>query len=393
MHPTGVMTDYATWDSKSAALVREAEEEEKREKEASDRALGLEGGPKGPTTAKAEAELKELGHHSKSRQEFISWSKGREVSLNHSAQEEAIELLGPEVDGKAVRLSGSEGVTYRFPTDVVKIMVDNCRRVCIRVQSTIRTSTIELYSCSDVDLHLSQPLGTLQVDECVESVRVFFSERDHVGCIYHQNSPGLSLCWGDASSEAHAVGAKGAVQLCTRMASGCAKDPLVTAPVRRGEGEFPLDLPGGAPEATNPACLTAGPPELDAEERRKLAEQRRQGGNDMFRANDFMQATVHYTEALQLDPTLGAVWANRAQCWLKLGNPEKALEDAVQCTQVDPTNPKGWFRKGMSLHAMKRYPEAIPALLEAEKLEPNNKQVVDAIKMAQLMARKAAAGA
>ena len=45
------------------------------------------------------------------------------------------------------------------------------------------------------------------------------------------------------------------------------------------------------------------------------------------------------------------------------------------------------------MHAMKRYPEAIPALVEAEKLEPNNKQIPEAIKMAQLMARKQAAGA
>jgi len=63
----------------------------------------------------------------------------------------------------------------------------------------------------------------------------------------------------------------------------------------------------------------------------------------------------------------------------------------VKCTEVEPANPKGWFRKGISLHAMKRFPEAVPALLQAEKLEPQNKQVVDAIKMAQMMARKSAA--
>ena len=91
----------------------------------------------------------------------------------------------------------------------------------------------------------------------------------------------------------------------------------------------------------------------------------------------------------RLAPESGASWANRSQCWLKMGDLEKALADAEKCTQVEPTNPKGWFRKGISLHAMQRYADAIPALLEAEKLEPSNKQVLDAIKMAQLMARKA----
>merc|ERR1712187_465045 len=103
--------------------------------------------------------------------------------------------------------------------------------------------------------------------------------------------------------------------------------------------------------------------------------------------------SMEYSMALELDPTIDTVWANRSQCWLKLGNHEKALEDAIKCTEVDPSNAKGWFRKGMSLHAMKRYPEAIPALLEAEKIEPNNKQMPEAIKMAQMMARKQAAGA
>merc|ERR1712187_358352 len=133
------------------------------------------------------------------------------------------------------------------------------------------------------------------------------------------------------------------------------------------------------------------PEAAEAAELKKKAEEKRLAGNEMFRANDFMQAAMQYTEALGIDPNMATVWANRAQCWLKLGDPEKSLVDATRCTEVDPKNPKGWFRKGISLHAMKRYPDAIPALVEAEKLDPKNKQIPEAIKMAQLMARKLAA--
>merc|ERR1711871_439603 len=108
----------------------------------------------------------------------------------------------------------------------------------------------------------------------------------------------------------------------------------------------------------------------------------------MFRASDFMQAAMAYTEALNLDDSCAPIWANRAACWMKLGDHTKSLADATKCTEVDPSYAKGWFRKGMSFHAMKNYREAIPALLEAEKLEPTNKQIVEAIKMSQLMARK-----
>merc|ERR1712083_650032 len=157
---------------------------------------------------------------------------------------------------------------------------------------------------------------------------------------------------------------------------------LLTKVVQRGENEFPID----------PTCTNSESPESHAailEDSRSQVELKRQSGNAMFRANDFLQAAMEYTAALELDPTNDALYANRSQCWLKLGNHEKAFDDALKCTEVDPSNAKGWFRKGMSLHAMERHPEAIPALLEAEKLEPNNKQIAEAIKMAQLKARKA----
>jgi hypothetical protein len=390
------MTNYPCWDAKASALVSEVEEQEKRDKELCDEALGLQDCPKGPPTEQAEAQLNQLCKHSKKKLEFIDWSKAREVALTHLAQEEPIELSGPEVDGKAVRLRGSEGVTYLVPKGIVKLIVDKCCRVCIRMLDTMVTSTLELYACSDLDLHLGQPLGTLQVDECIQSVRIVYAERDHVGCIYHQNSPGLSISCSGSSSDLQIVGSEGTVQLCSRLSPKGSRELFWTGLVRRGEGEFPIDLPSGAKEVPmTPASSIQPEPEgaLSQEERQQLAAQRRQMGNDMFRANDFMHATVHYTEALHLDPAMGAVWANRAQCWLKLGDHEKALVDAQQCTEVDPANPKGWFRTGMSFHAMQRHAEAIPALLEAEKLEPHNKQITDAIKMAQHMARKSAAGA
>jgi len=388
------MTNYPCWDTKASMLVSEVEEQERSEQLFCDKALGLEEGPKGPPTEQAEAQLNQLGKHSKKKLEFIDWSKAREVALTHFAQEEPIELSGPEVDGKAVRLNGSEGVTYLVPKGTAKLIVDRCCRICIRMLDTMVTSTLELYACSDLDLHLGQPLGTLQVDECFESVRVVYSERDHVGHVYHQNSPGLSISYAGDSSELQVVGSEGAVQLCSRVSPEGSQKLFWTSPVRRGEGEFPVDLPRGAKGVPMPVRSIQPEPEVapSQKERQELAAQRRQMGNDMFRANDFMYAIVHYTEALHLDPT-GAVWANRAQCWLKLGDHEKALADAQQCTEVDPANPKGWFRKGVSFHARQHHAEAILALLEAERLEPHNKQIRDAIKMAQHMARKNTAGA
>lgn len=83
--------------------------------------------------------------------------------------------------------------------------------------------------------------------------------------------------------------------------------------------------------------------------------------------------------------------ANRAQCFLKMGDPEKALRDSERCIEVGPADfAKGHFRKGMALHAMKRFGEAVSALAEAERQDPKSKQIQDAIKMSGMMARKQA---
>lgn len=395
------MTNYGAWDSKAKSLLREADEEEKQEKEDADKALGLEGGPKGPPTAKAESEIKELGGHSEKRKEFINWSKQREVSLTHKAQDEPVVLEGEEVNEKAVRIQGSEDVTYIIPDGcgIVKLIFDKCKRMKVQMLGSIITSTIEACRCADVSFELAVPVGTFQVDECTSPVSVNYAERDHVGRLYHCNAPGLSVGFGGAGSKLEVVGKSGEVQYFTRLGA-TGSDPLVTDVVRRGEGEFPVDLEGdriNARTAGYPSNANFEQPEPEApplsEENRRKAEVKRQAGNEMFRANDFLQAAMEYTGALELDPSVSALYANRSQCWLKVGNHDKALEDAVKCTEVDPTNAKGWFRKGMSLHAMKRFPEAIPALLEAEKLDPKNKQIPDAVKMAQLMARKQASEA
>lgn len=390
------MTDFNKWDKKATALVAEDEEETKAEEAASNSALGIDPNrAEGPPVVAAQAQMAELGEHSQRRQEFIDWTNSREVKLTHSKPEDGkvVQLSGADVQNKAVRLSGSEDVHYVVPvgSSLVKLMLDKCKNVKLTVEAGLITSTLDLCRCENLDVELQHPVGTIQADECTGApVRVTFADRDHVGQIYHQNTPSLEVGW--AGTDLVNIGLDGEVQFVSALAPPGREELFVTAPVVRGEGEFPTQLgkPDISGQAAPPELLPREAPELPEEERKLLSEEKRQQGNEMFRANDFMQAAMQYTEALQLDPTASAIWANRSVCWLKLGDHAKALDDAIKCTEVDPKNPKGWFRKGMALHAMQRYPEAVPALVEAEKLEPSNKQVQDAIKMAQLKARQQA---
>lgn len=204
-----------------------------------------------------------------------------------------------------------------------------------------------------------------------------------MGKVYHHSSKALSIKFGD--SDFITIGDERPVQLVTQLES----DALVTGPLLRDEKGNILGLPerNGEQSAPTAPAQTEASEQMLKEKKDAAFQAKRESGNEMFRANDFFQAILQYTEALQIDETVSAVWSNRAMCFLKTGNHEKALADATKSVEVDPRNAKGWFRKGISLHAMGQYREAIPALLEAEKLEPTNKQVTDAIRMDQMKAR------
>jgi tetratricopeptide (TPR) repeat protein len=123
-------------------------------------------------------------------------------------------------------------------------------------------------------------------------------------------------------------------------------------------------------------------------------------GNEAFGAGEYAQAILLYSLALDkadelpdVDEPLPAktqlfprdvVLSNRAACFLKLGQHEKAETDAEKATDINPANVKALFRRGLSLHAMKKYLAAIPVLAEAHKLEPKNKQIKEALQFAEV---------
>lgn len=133
-------------------------------------------------------------------------------------------------------------------------------------------------------------------------------------------------------------------------------------------------------------------------------------GNEAFTSGEYAQAILFYTMALdraaelpdstaveeklsgktlntspmkQLFPR-HIVLSNRSACFLKLGHHEKALKDGTDAELLDATYVKGIFRKGLALHAMGRYQDAIRALAAAHKLEPKNKQIKQALQFAEV---------
>ena len=115
-------------------------------------------------------------------------------------------------------------------------------------------------------------------------------------------------------------------------------------------------------------------------------------GNEAFGAGEYAQAILLYSLALDKADELpdqklyprDVLYSNRAACFLKLGQHEKAEEDAQRALAINPDNIKANFRHGLALHAMGKYLAALPVLAKAHKMEPHNKQVKQALQFCEV---------
>eukprot|EP00548_Thalassiothrix_antarctica_P005949 CAMPEP_0194147230 /NCGR_PEP_ID=MMETSP0152-20130528/22599_1 /TAXON_ID=1049557 /ORGANISM="Thalassiothrix antarctica, Strain L6-D1" /LENGTH=567 /DNA_ID=CAMNT_0038847947 /DNA_START=80 /DNA_END=1783 /DNA_ORIENTATION=- len=95
-------------------------------------------------------------------------------------------------------------------------------------------------------------------------------------------------------------------------------------------------------------------------------------GNKALQAGNLTEAIERYTEAIRLDGSNHVYYSNRSAAYLKKGDANNALEDAIACLGLNPQFCKGYSRKGAALHSLKRYNDAIVAYDEGLKKFPND---------------------
>lgn len=91
------------------------------------------------------------------------------------------------------------------------------------------------------------------------------------------------------------------------------------------------------------------------------AEHWKAHGNALFQKSDYEGAVAAYNTAIINDPRLTACFTNRALCYLKLGKPSSAAQDARKAVELEKDNVKGHFYLGWALS------DAIWARAEAEE--------------------------
>ncbi|XP_032529959.2 dnaJ homolog subfamily C member 7 [Danaus plexippus] len=76
----------------------------------------------------------------------------------------------------------------------------------------------------------------------------------------------------------------------------------------------------------------------------RLAEEKKESGNHLYKFKNYKGALAMYEDAIKLCPENAAYYGNRSACYMMLGMYKKALEDAQKAVALDPTFTKGYIR-------------------------------------------------
>ncbi|VAH13108.1 unnamed protein product [Triticum turgidum subsp. durum] len=79
----------------------------------------------------------------------------------------------------------------------------------------------------------------------------------------------------------------------------------------------------------------------------------KQQGDEAFKKQDYLNASVFYTQALKMDNFDAKLLSNRSLCWLRMCNGERAFGDAHECIALCPKWAKAHYRLGAAFMFMK----------------------------------------
>ncbi|XP_032222089.1 uncharacterized protein LOC116604176 [Nematostella vectensis] len=92
-------------------------------------------------------------------------------------------------------------------------------------------------------------------------------------------------------------------------------------------------------------------------------------GNEMANLGNYQAAIELFTQAIKLDARDFRFFGNRSYCFDRLGQFEKALQDADVAISLAPDWPKGFFRRGRALAGLKLFSDAEGAFAHVLKLD------------------------
>uniref|UniRef100_A0A3P8S8V4 E3 ubiquitin-protein ligase CHIP n=1 Tax=Amphiprion percula TaxID=161767 RepID=A0A3P8S8V4_AMPPE len=119
------------------------------------------------------------------------------------------------------------------------------------------------------------------------------------------------------------------------------------------------------------------------------AQELKEQGNRLFLSRKYLEAAACYSNAINHSPSVPAFYTNRALCYVKLQQHDKALTDCRNALELDSQSVKAHFFMGQCHLEMENYDEAIGNLQRAYNLAKEQRlNFGDDIPSALRMAKK-----
>ncbi|KAM4598194.1 E3 ubiquitin-protein ligase CHIP-like isoform 1-T2 [Polymixia lowei] len=106
----------------------------------------------------------------------------------------------------------------------------------------------------------------------------------------------------------------------------------------------------------------------ESPEKSVSAQELKEQGNRLFLSRKYMEAAACYSKAITHSPSAPAYYTNRALCYVKLQQHDKALADCKHALELDSQSVKAHFFMGQCHLEMENYDEAIGNLQRAYNL-------------------------
>lgn len=107
-------------------------------------------------------------------------------------------------------------------------------------------------------------------------------------------------------------------------------------------------------------------------------------GQDALDAGDFVQASEHFTAAIDHDPAFAGAYAGRAQAYFNLDMIGPALDDLREVLVLEPRHFDAMFGVGIILEGLERPQEArevYQSILEIYPLDPDTTEALDRVNL------------
>lgn len=106
-----------------------------------------------------------------------------------------------------------------------------------------------------------------------------------------------------------------------------------------------------------------------------IAEEKKNLGNDQYKAQNYQSALKLYSDAISLCPDSATYYANRAACYMMLSNYTNALNDARTAVRIDPEFEKAYVRIAKCCVARGDVIGAEQAVKRIEEIDPQSNSV------------------